>query len=280
VIWATLCSVVFALCFGYPILSHLWRGDISSYPQSDWDYYLQLRWVPFYTITHFHQFPFWNPYKCGGMPVLVNPVSALFTPFLLLDLWFGPVTGARLQIVAHIAIAFGGAYALARVLGISKLGAIACASAFAGSSWYYLRVETGHLNFMPGAYAPWSIAMLYLGSLRRRLMPAALGGLVMAAALMEGGIHPVLQVVLLLALLAPMLAVQRRTLFPLLVLATMGVFAAGFASVELLPGLSYMGIHARPISPDEITDVRPLLQSLFSHDQSPFDTFFERGAYI
>jgi hypothetical protein len=90
----TVGAIVFAVWFGYPILAHLWRGDISSYPQSDWDYYLQFRWVTFYTVSHFHQFPFWSPYECGGMPILVNPVSAVLNPFLGLDLLFGPLRAA------------------------------------------------------------------------------------------------------------------------------------------------------------------------------------------
>ena len=135
-----------------------------------------LRWVPFYTIRHFHQFPFWNPYECGGMPVLGNPQSSVLTPFLLLDLIYGPVVGARLQIIAQIAIGFGGAFFLARVVGISKFGAIVCACAYGGSSWYYLRAEVGHLTFISGTYRAWSIALLYLASERRQLTLAAIGG--------------------------------------------------------------------------------------------------------
>ena len=279
VIWATLCAIIFAVCFGYPILAHLSRGDISSYPQSDWDYFLQLRWVPFYTITHFHQFPLWNPYKCGGMPIFGNPQSAVLTPFLLLDLMFGPVIGARLQIVAHIAIGFSGAYVLARGLGISKLGAIACAGAFAGSSWFYLRAEVGHLTFMTGAYAPWAIALLQVSSMRRRLAPAALGGLVMALMLFEGGgAHLFLQVALLLALLSSMFALQQRTLFPLLALAIIGAFTLGFTAIEVLPALAYAG--PRTITPDEFSGLGLLFQSFMSRDQSPNAGFYEHGAYI
>jgi hypothetical protein len=276
----TVGAIVFAVWFGYPILAHLWRGDISSYPQSDWDYYLQFRWVTFYTVSHFHQFPFWTPYECGGMPLLVNPVSAVLNPFLGLDLLFGPVAGLRLQIVVQIAIAFGGGYFLARVLGTSKLAAIACAGAFAGSSWYYLRAEAGHINFLPGAMGPWLLGLFCLGVQGRRLTPAALGGLLMAVELMEGGIHPALQMALMAVVLALIFAIQKRTFFPLLVVATMGAFTVGIAAINLLPSIAYTGIHARLIYPGEVTTSKMILRSLFSRDQSPFNTFFESGAYI
>ena len=278
--WATVGSITFALCFSYGILAHLTRGDISSYPQNDWDYFLQLRWVPYYTITHFHQFPLWNPYKCGGMPILGNPQASLFTPFLLLDLLFGPIVGARLQIIAHLAIGFGGAYFLGRVFRISKLGSIACAITFAGSSWYYLRAEVGHLTFMTGAYSPWVIALLQLSSVRRRLTPAALGGLLMALMLLEGGAHLFLQLALLLALLAPMLALQQKSLYPLFAAATMAAFMVGFALIELLPGLAYTGRYGRTSGPEEFTELSLMFRSLFSRNQSPINGFYEQGAYI
>jgi hypothetical protein len=279
--WMTIGAIVFAVCFGYPILAHLSRGDISSYPQSDWDYFLHLRWVPFYTIRHFHQFPLWNPYNCGGMPLIGNPQSAILTPFLLLDLMFGPVIGARLRIIVDIAIGFSGAYVLARELGISKLGAVACAIAFAGSSWHYLHAEVGHLNFMCGGYAPWALALLQVSFVRKRLAPAALGGLVMALIVLEGGVSYVfLETAFLLALFGPMAALQQRTTFPLLAIAAMGAFTVGFTAIEVLPVLAYTGVHGAASGPDEVTNGWLLVRALLSRNQSPFDGFYEIGAYI
>src|SRR5271155_1195409 len=128
---AALASLAFAIFFGHSIIGRLSTEGLSG----DWDHFLQLRWVPFHTLIYFHQFPFWNPYRCGGMPMFAHPQSTLLTPFTVLDLIFGPVVGVHVQIIAAIAIAFGGAYFLARVLGISRTGAVACAITFAGSSW-------------------------------------------------------------------------------------------------------------------------------------------------
>ena len=54
--------------------------------------------------------------------MLGNPQISLLTPFILLDLIFGPVIGARLQIVAHIAVGFGGAYVLGSRIGNFEAG--------------------------------------------------------------------------------------------------------------------------------------------------------------
>src|SRR5579862_4150387 len=95
VLGATLVSVAFAVFFGSSILQHL---STEGLPQ-DWDFLLQLRWAASNSLLQFHQFPFWNPYKCGGMPLLANPQADFLTPLFFLDLVFGPVVGVHLQIV-------------------------------------------------------------------------------------------------------------------------------------------------------------------------------------
>src|SRR5208337_3019066 len=135
--WLVVGSLAFALVFSYPILGDLvylgpgvsrWIsagpvfGHLSRFPANgDWDETIALRWVPYQTITHFLEFPFWNPYKCGGMPMLGNPEGMFATPFLLVDLATGLVAGIYLQIILHIALGFAGAYVLARVMGMGAI---------------------------------------------------------------------------------------------------------------------------------------------------------------
>ena len=122
--------------------------------------FTQLRWVPYYTLTHFHQLPFWNPYKCGGMPMLGNPESAIVTPFLLLYLVFGLIPGMLLEIYLHVAIMFAGGYVFGRELGLVPRAALVLAAMFPSSSWLSLHVAMGHLNFLSIAYIPWILALL------------------------------------------------------------------------------------------------------------------------
>src|SRR5208283_814441 len=120
------------------------------------------------------------PYKCGGMPLIGNPSSRVLTPFFLLHLVFGPLIGVHLEIIAHLAIGFAGAYLLARVIEIGWLGALASGAAFAGSSWYFLHLAPGHLTFMSVMYIPYIFALLWIGVRRRRLIFAAPIGLIAA----------------------------------------------------------------------------------------------------
>ncbi|HUO05305.1 MAG TPA: hypothetical protein VMU16_08925 [Candidatus Binataceae bacterium] len=239
-VWAALGSLGFAIIFGQPILRHLADGNAPTFPwPNDWDFNLRLLWTPYYTIAHFHQFPHWDPY-CG-LPMLGNPQSAFLTPLLIPTLLFGPVIGLRLGVIAHIAIGFGGAYLLARVLGISKLGAIACAGAFSGSSWFYLRIEAGQTVFLPFAYAPWAMAMLCMAIDRRHTGYAAIAGFALALMVGEGGIYAAPQTAAMLALFALTLAISRRSIIPLLMAVITGGFAFGIAAIKILPSNALVG---------------------------------------
>ncbi|HUO03846.1 MAG TPA: hypothetical protein VMU16_01490 [Candidatus Binataceae bacterium] len=282
-------SIAFAIVFGFPVLLHLSQGDVPNFLYyNDWDAHLQFHWVPFHSIVDFHQFPQWDPFTCGGMPILANPESALLSPFMILDLLFGPVVGLRLTVVNQIAIAFGGAYCLARVMRVSKLGAIVCAGAFAGSSWYYLHVEVGHTSFIPFAYTPWVVAMLCLGADYRQFSFAALGGLAMALMLVEGGLYPFVETGLMVGILALLISIQRHTVLPIMLLAAMGAFTAAFGAVKFLAVSGLTGTYkAAPLI--EANGALPLLVELFSRDQNPARTivgmrmeggFWEYGAYF
>ncbi len=183
--WVTVGSLAFALCFFYRLLPQLSQINVPvNSGRLDWDLAMEFHWAAAYSITHFHQFPFWNPYKCGGIPLFADPQSAVLTPFLLLDLLFGPEIGVNVYAIAHAAIAFGGAYFLGRVLGIGKLGAVGCAVAFAGSAWFYMDFEWGEINYLTFAYAPWAIGLFWLGVERQRQIFAAAGALMLALILM------------------------------------------------------------------------------------------------
>jgi hypothetical protein len=278
-----LASLGFALAFSYWILRNISGLGLDH----DWDYAMEMQWAPFYTVTHFHEFPLWDPYKCGGTPLLGNPQSRILTPWFLFHLLFGPLIGIHLEIIAHLVVGFGGAYLLARLLEIGKLGAIACGAVFAGSSSYYLHLAPGHARFMSGMYAPCIVALFWTGWQRRSLTWAAPTGLMMALIFFEGGIYQTPYVGLVLSVLAVGLAAQYRSIFPLALLAVTGIFTAMFAAPKLLPLFHFMGPYGRYVDPFEANSFSMFIQELFSRDQffsrdsmGGFWGFWEFGAYI
>jgi hypothetical protein len=274
--------VCFVAAFSYPVLARLRHVGVVW----DWPEFVIRYWVAFHSVHHFHQLPLWNPYSCGGMPLLAHPSSQIMTPLFALALIFGPFTGMDLQIPVHLAIAWSGGYVLGRVLGMGPMGRLNCASIFPASSWFYLHIGVGHLNFLPTAYLPWVAAMVLIGVRRQSLMPWAMAGLVIAIMFGEGGVYQPTQAATLATLIALWFAIARRSWWPIAGIALMAAFGLGFGAVKLLPSWQLMRLHPRPIEDIEYSPVRVLLQGLFAHhqfyDRARVDPwgFWELGAYL
>ena len=198
ILGVALASAAFASSFTYPLLKHLQQNA----PGADRDYFTETAWAAAYTVNHFRQLPFWDPYKCGGVALLADPQSRIFTPFFLLHLAFGPIIAIKLELTIHLAIAWAGGYLLARLLGLRYLPAAVCASVFPCSSWIYLHFAAAHVTFVPGLYLPWVLSMWTLSVDRRQFLPAALGGFLLALMYIEGGFY-------ILSYAAPCLLLSR-----------------------------------------------------------------------
>jgi len=274
-------SVVFALSFTYQLLQHLSRTG----PGGDRDQFMETAWAASYTVNHFRQIPFWDPYKCGGVPLLAYPESRVLTPFFLLHLFCPPSIALNLELIIHLAIGWAGAYLLGRLLGLAYLPAVVCASLFPSSSWIYLHFASGHITFVPILYLPWILSMWLLSVERRQLLPAIVGGLVCAIAFSESGIYVPYLTTPFFATVAVTMGIVRRRVWPILALLLMGVSALGFSSVKLLPTLA---LHiSRGTSSTEVESLGMLAQELFSRNQDLYRWldgiewgFYEYGAYV
>jgi hypothetical protein len=258
--WLTLGSLVFAFIFFSPIF---FDGSVSGAPMASWllawpklrfnggvpgdvdrDVFMQLRWVPYYTLAHFHQFPFWSPYKCGGMSMIGNPEGATITLFILPYLLFGMASGVIFEIYLHLAIMFAGGYVFGRELGVRPLACVALAGMFPSSSWLSLHVGVGHLNFLSIAYMPWVLALLIASCRTTRWFPSLLGGLLCALTLTEGN-YGFVFTAMLVAILANALAISSLSLRPIIAATLIGVFAVAFSSLKLIPTTELLNTYPR-----------------------------------
>ena len=277
-----LVAVAFALAFSYPVLGHLSEAGFRR----DWDLLRQLDWAAFHSVTHFHQLPLWNPYKCGGMPLLANPHSRIVTPFFLLHLFLGPNVGLNLEVPLHLAIAWSGGYVLGRILGLGPRAAALSASVFPGSSWFYLHMAVGQVVYLPSLYLPWIAALTWFAIVRERLFFAGLAGALVALTLGEGGVYPAPQALLLVTLVALTVAISRRSFWPVVILLALGGFALGLAAIKLLPMEMLLRSHPRPVRIVESNPPGALWTALFSAQQAAFARgpgrwgFHEWGAYV
>jgi hypothetical protein len=219
------------------------------------------------------------------MAMLGNPESGIITPFFLFYLWLGARAGLYLEIFLHLAIAFGGGYLLARVMGLTRTAAVVCATAFPASSWLYLHLAVGHLNFLPAAYLPWVMALLIVAVERKSAFAAALGGLVCALTFTEGN-YTFLYAGIMVAVVSLALAISHRNARPVLIGLTLGIFAAGFAAMKLIPAWEMLTIHPRPPFGPEYDDLRLMGVYLFSRNQDLYRVgvsvflLSEYGSYV
>lgn len=270
-------ALAFGAAFAWHVTGRLGRMTVFS----DWDHFLTLHWVAYETVRNYGQVPLWNPYVCGGIPMLGNPQSRWLTPFFLLHLLFGPELALQLEIVAHISIAWVGALLLGRVAGLSWLAALAPATVFAGSSYVYLHLAEGHATWLVYAYMPGILA----AAASNRPVLAGIG---LALAIGEGGVYPVLHTVLALGVLALHRGIAERSIRPLTNFGVTMIMAACVAAPKLLLMQPLLAGNPRLIEPTESVSLELVARAFLDPNQDLFVSvpddqprgFQEFGAYV
>jgi hypothetical protein len=182
--------------------------------------------------------PLWSPWLNGGQPVLSNPSYAAFYPPSWLVFLFPPAYALSLLVVLHAAVAFAGAWWLARRLGAGRGAAALAALGYTGSG-ASLSLISALTLFCSMAWFPWVIghadAALRAdpGGHRKWLRPALLAGLCLALQLLNG--EPATVVITGLGVLAVAVAAagrHPRSLPRILVPLTLALL---LAAVQWLP---------------------------------------------
>jgi hypothetical protein len=282
VIAIAIASITFAMVFCYPLVLNLSVAGTFN----DWDFITAPQWAAYWTVRQYHQFPIWNPFECGGIPLLGDPQSHILSPLFFLTVVFGPVIGLHLEVIIYSAIAWAGGYVLGRVLGLRRIAAICIATAFAGSSWFFLRASEGHIVLIVLVYLPWILATGWLASERGNLRYTVLCGALLALSFFEGSPYPPLYEGLTLTLVLVVRAAMGLSLRPFIALALAAVFVAGFSAVKSFPAIQAMAAHPRPTDEGFSSGVDALRQALLSRNQDRNRPglngwgFWEMGAYV
>ncbi len=185
--------------------------------------------------------PAWNPWVNGGQPVLSNPnYGAFYPPGWLL---FAAPAHYALSLMAllHGAIAFAGAWKLARHLGCGRGAAALAGIGYAGCG-AYLSMLSAFTLFLGLAWLPWLLAWadeaLWAPRGEPWARPALLAGGALGLQLLNG--EPATVVMSGLALLAlTVSAARRRPASAPRVLAPLA-FGLALAAVQLVPTLGHL----------------------------------------
>ncbi len=251
----------------------------------DWDQHLAYAEAAAASVRQYQEFPSWNPYTCGGVPLLAHPESRVLTPFFLLYLALPAGVAMKWDIALHFAVAVLGMALLLFQERVPLAAVLVGALVFGGSTFMALHVAEGHTWILSVAYAPIILALYERG--HDRLLWAGVAGLFLALVVGEGGIYPAPHIALFLSLYAVGQSLVRRSWRPLLVLGVTAGVGALLAAPKLLPLLAFMGRSPRLVASDEVLPLRALFHALTDRNQDlnrGFDWVYwpwhEQGHYV
>lgn len=236
--------------------------DLHGYGRHDWDQMESHRYLVRKAIRLFHEFPFWNPYACGGHPAWggFESDTTVVAPWLPAYLALSLPVAMRVEIAASAAWGAIGAWLLASRFTRSHAARAFVAVVFAVNGRWTLQLVAGHTWHMVYAWMPWALflfdravgAQPALGPPRPR--DAVWTGVCLAMMVYTGGIYPLPQTAVVLGVYAAILAATMRSARPLFMLAAAGATSVGLSAPKLLPILEVMHRYARAIdSPESLT---------------------------
>jgi hypothetical protein len=233
--------------------------DTSSYGTHDWDVMEAFRHLARLTILRFGQFPFWDPYGCGGFPYWAGPESGttIISPMLPVYLWLPLTVALRVEVAFALAIGLTGAWMLAgRFAADPILRAAVCVVAILNSRWA-LQAAAGHTWHLYYGLLPWALwafmgALEGAGAARARWIVTA--GALLALMVYTGAIYPLPHALLAIALYAAYFAYREKSRDPLVLAALAGMLAFALAAPKLLPMLDTMARFPRTVPSREWID--------------------------
>jgi hypothetical protein len=244
--------------------------DTRAMGFQDWDVQAAYRYVTVLAVREHGQWPWWNPWFCGGFPAWGYAESAtnLVSPFAPLYFLFSFPLALRLEAVAGTIAAVLTSYLLAgRFTRVAAMRAFVAAGFVLSSRWA-LQISSGHMWHLAYAWMP--LALYFFDRAVRdgetRLAVAA--GATMALMIYVGGIYPLPHTALLLGVFTICAAIQRRAASPLGLLLLAGAVAFGLSAPKLLPVLVTVGHFPRVIPSNEPIGLADLWVMLTGHTQS------------
>lgn len=143
-------GMALSLIYFFPIIA---SGDKLGI--QDWDFNFSSAEFTRTSIIDHMQFPFWNPYKCGGSPHFASPESSVISITTILVLLFGTVSGIKISVFVYGFMGFIGFYVLARQYKISSPGSLLAAILFSFSGITGSFLSSGMFAFVNYAYTPY-----------------------------------------------------------------------------------------------------------------------------
>lgn len=121
----------------------------------DWGYFNSLSLLLRSIVWNYGEIPVQNPWMCGGLELMSNPQTRIFSPFFILDILFHPHKANLFSLMIYAFFGLWGGYVLFRDLKVSKLLSTLGAVLFINGSFFGLHYAEGHIPFGCMQLFPW-----------------------------------------------------------------------------------------------------------------------------
>jgi len=244
--------------------------EFKNWGIGDWDQHIFYHAVPRLTILEYRQIPLWNPYHCGGSPLLAYPQSYLLSPAFLISLILGVIPGVKIEMLVFSAVGLCGAYLVARFYRLGTIASIVAAFVFMFNSMYSFSIAAGMLNFLNIYLIPW-IFLFFLKSLND-LRYCLLSGLFCVLLFFGGGVHVLIITLTSLAIYSVVSIISGRSR-PVRTVQAIGLILSitlFLGAVKFLPSLEFTNMYPRLI--DDYSGYS--LSSIFYSVFNPYQTLY------
>jgi len=220
------------------LLSGFFRS-LSTLGAHDWDQMESHRYLVAKSIRVYGQFPFWDPYGCGGFPAWGSPegASTVASPVLPLYLLLPLEAAVRAEVVFFVVAFTLGCWFFARGFVRDPVAVAFVCLVGALSSRTALQIAVGHTWHQLYAGLPWVLGAFFRATppgerLRARWIAAGAG--VFALMILGNGIYPVPHTALCVALIAAYRAWAEKSVRPLVGGAALGALGGALAAPKVL----------------------------------------------
>jgi hypothetical protein len=276
--WVHVASGVISALVVLAAMAFMFRAmfaETTTYGSHDWDAMESNRYIAVKTIRRFHQFPFWNPYACGGHPAWggFEPDPNVVSPWLPVYLLARFPLALRVEVVGCTLVAAVGAWLFASRFTHSRALRALIAVLFSLNSRWTLQIAVGHMWHTTYAWMPWVLYFFdraaggapLLGPPQRR--DVVLAGCFLALLVYAGGIYPLPQTALIMVVYSGLLAAVTRSFLPFRRLAECGLLGLGLGAPRLLPVLELLGRYPRLVDSVETMNLGDFIAMLVSGQQ-------------
>lgn len=255
--------IIISLIALYPIFSRF-----SYWGIQDWDFDIAQYAIPKATLLEFRQFPLWNPFCSGGIPLLANPQSKFLSPFFLVMLFIDVFKGIKILIFFHLVIGLLGTYWLARYFKLDFFSSLLTSFIYMLNSSYFLVITVGMTTFMYLSYIPWIFLCLLKSFIN--LKYAVLSSLFLVLMFFGGGVQLLIITFVFLFIYTALLILFKKERITR-ILISMGMilfFTFTLGAVKFLPTIEVFLQFPRKVYFRSGYSLESLFYSLFNRDQT------------